>query len=91
MKTLSPTEVRANMTRWLDQAIAGKSIGITHKGRIVKLQPVPVTEDWAAEEYGLTSAELDVVAANVLKSGEELLASGKTVSWDKFKKRRERC
>src|SRR2546422_10553316 len=58
MKTLSPTQARANMTRLLDQAIAGHSIGITHKGRIVKLQPVPVTEDWAAEEYGLTSEQL---------------------------------
>ena len=73
MKTLSPTEARANMTRLLDQAIAGQSIGITHKGRIIKLQPVPVTEDWAAAEYGLTSEELDRAAENLLKTGEKLL------------------
>lgn len=89
MKTLSPTQARANMSRWLDQAIAGQSIGITHKGRIVKLQPVPVTEDWAAEEYGLTGEELDRSADRLLTSGEELLRSGKTASWDEFKKRRK--
>ena len=74
------------MTRLLDQAIAGQSIGITHKGRIVKLQPVPVTEDWAAEDYGLTSEQLDRAASNLLRTGEDLLKSGKTVSWDGFKK-----
>jgi len=77
------------MTRWLDQAIAGQAIGITHKGRIIKLQPVPVTEDWAAEEYGLASGELDQAAANLIKTGEELLESGKTVTWNEFKKPRK--
>lgn len=89
MKTLSPTQARANMTRWLDQAIAGHSIGITHKGRIVKLQPVPVTEDWAAEEYGLAGEELDRAAEHLLEAGEQVLKSGETVSWEKFKKRRK--
>jgi hypothetical protein len=77
------------MTRLLDQAIAGESIGITHKGRIIKLQPVPVTEDWAAAEYGLSGDELDQAAANLLKTGEELLDSGKAVAWEQFKKRRK--
>ena len=86
MKTLSPTQARANLSRLLDQAISGQSIGITHKGRIVKLQPVPVTEDWAAEEYGLTSEQLDRAASNLLQAGEDLLQSGKTVSWNGFKK-----
>jgi antitoxin (DNA-binding transcriptional repressor) of toxin-antitoxin stability system len=89
MKTLSPTEARANMTRWLDEAIEGKPIGITHKGRIIKLQPVPVTEDWAAQEYDLTSGELDDIAANLVKTGAELLATRKVISWDKLKKRRK--
>ncbi len=74
------------MTRLLDQAIAGQSIGITHKGRIVKLQPVPVTEDWAAEEYGLTGEQLDRAASNLLETGKDLLKSGRAVPWDGFKK-----
>jgi hypothetical protein len=89
MKTLSPTEARANLSRWLDLAVAGQAVGITHKGRIIKLQPVPVIEDWAADEYGLTGDELDRAAANLLKSGDELLAAGKAVSWDELKKRKK--
>jgi antitoxin (DNA-binding transcriptional repressor) of toxin-antitoxin stability system len=90
MKTLSPTQARANMTRWLDDAIAGQSIGITHKGRIIKLQPVPVTEDWAAAEYGLTGEELDRAAKNLLVTGSKLLESGGTSSWEKLKGGRKR-
>jgi len=78
------------MTRLLDQAIAGHSIGITHKGRIIKLQPVPVTEDWGAAEYGLTGEELDRAAENLLKTGEKLLRTGKTVSWNNFKNNQTR-
>jgi antitoxin (DNA-binding transcriptional repressor) of toxin-antitoxin stability system len=89
MKTLSVTEARANVTRWLDEAIAGRAIGITYKGRIIKLQPVPVIEDWAAEEYGLTGLELDRVASNLLSSGEELLRSEKTVSRNAIHKARK--
>ena len=89
MKTLSPTDARANMTRLLDRAIAGESIGITHKGRVIKLQPVPITEDWAAQEYGLTGAELDRAADRLLKAGEEVLEAGRAVSWEKFKRRRK--
>jgi antitoxin (DNA-binding transcriptional repressor) of toxin-antitoxin stability system len=89
MKTLSATEARANITRWLDEAIEGQSIGITHKGHIIKLQPVPITEDWAAAEYGLTSEELDRAAENLLKAGKKLLESGKTVPWGEFKRRQK--
>jgi antitoxin (DNA-binding transcriptional repressor) of toxin-antitoxin stability system len=89
MKTLSVTQARSNMTRLLDQAIAGESIGITHNGRIIKLQPVPVTEDWAAAEYGLSGDEVDQAAANLLRTGEKLLASGEAIAWDQFKKQRK--
>jgi antitoxin (DNA-binding transcriptional repressor) of toxin-antitoxin stability system len=89
MKTLSPTEARANMTRWLDQAISGHSIGITHKGRIIKLQPVPVTEDWAVDEYGLTAAEIHRASESLLRKGKDLLESGQTIAWEQFKKRRK--
>ena len=85
MKTLSATEARANITQWLDRALDGQSIGITHKGRIIKLQPVPVIEDWAAAEYGLTSAELDRAAENLVKAGKKLLEARKAVICGEFK------
>ena len=73
MKTLSPTAARQNLTKWLDQAIEGKAVGITHKGHVIKLQPVPVIEDWAAEEYDLGSDELDRISAKLLRTGEEAI------------------
>jgi antitoxin (DNA-binding transcriptional repressor) of toxin-antitoxin stability system len=88
MKTLSATQARANMTRWLDEALAGRSVGITHKGRIVKLQPVPVTEDWAAAEYGLGGDELDRAAKGLMQTGESMLASGEAVEWTQFRRSR---
>jgi antitoxin (DNA-binding transcriptional repressor) of toxin-antitoxin stability system len=88
MKTLSATQARANMTRWLDEALAGRSVGITHKGRIVKLQPVPVTEDWAAAEYGLGGGELDGAAKALMQAGEDILASGQAIEWKQFKRSR---
>ena len=56
----------------------------------MKLQPVAITEDWAAEEYGMTGEELDRAAESLLKSGEELLASGQAVPWSKFRERRKK-
>ena len=76
MKTLSPTAARQNLTKWLDQAIQGKAVGITHKGHVIKLQPVPVIEDWAAEEYDLDGDELDRISAKLLRSGEEAIRKG---------------
>jgi len=76
MKTLSPTAARQNLTKWLDQAIEGKAVAITHKGHVIKLQPVSVVEDWAAEEYGLTGEELDRIGANILRAGEEAIRKG---------------
>jgi antitoxin (DNA-binding transcriptional repressor) of toxin-antitoxin stability system len=89
MKTLSPTQARANLTRWLDQAIEGQSIGITHKGKVIKLQPVEIVEDWAATKCGLSNSKLDEAAQRVHAEGEKLLKSGKSVSWQDFKRRKK--
>src|SRR5436190_9487311 len=76
MKMLSRTAARQNLTKWLDQAIEGKAVAITHKGHVIKLQPVRVVEDWAAEEYGFTGQELDRISVNLLRSGEEAIRKG---------------
>lgn len=88
MKTLSATQARSNMTRWLDEALAGRSVGITHKGRIIKLQPVPVTEDWAAAEYSLRGDDLDRAAKALMDTGEDMITSGEAVEWKQFKRSR---
>ena len=59
MKTLSVTNARQNLTRWLKQAVEGQDIGILCGDKIVALRPVNVySEDYAMLEYGVTSPEL---------------------------------
>ncbi len=68
MKTLSATEARSNLTHWLKQAAKGEDIGIVCNGQIVALRPVQVfSEDYAAQEYGLTAAELNAFADSMDK------------------------
>jgi antitoxin (DNA-binding transcriptional repressor) of toxin-antitoxin stability system len=59
MKTLSVTDARQNLTRWLRAAMAGEDVGILCGNQIVALRPVQVvSEDYALQEYGLTKKEL---------------------------------
>ncbi|HEX9636055.1 MAG TPA: hypothetical protein VGB99_00865 [Acidobacteriota bacterium] len=59
MKTLSVTDARQNLTRWLRAAIEGEDVGILCGDQIVALRPVQVySEDYALQEYGLTKKDL---------------------------------
>jgi antitoxin (DNA-binding transcriptional repressor) of toxin-antitoxin stability system len=59
MKTLSVTDARQNLTRWLRAAMDGEDVGILCGNQIVALRPVQVvSEDYALQEYGLTKKEL---------------------------------
>jgi antitoxin (DNA-binding transcriptional repressor) of toxin-antitoxin stability system len=63
MKTLSVTDARQNLTRWLQLAMDGEDVGILCGNRIVALRPVQVySEDYALQEYGLTKKELSRAA-----------------------------
>ena len=60
MKTLSVTDARQNLTRWLQAAMKGEDVGILCGNRVVALRPVQVySEDYALQEYGLTKKELN--------------------------------
>ena len=59
MKTLSVTDARQNLTRWLQAAIRGEDVGVLCGNQIVALRPVQVySEDYALQEYGLTPKQL---------------------------------
>jgi antitoxin (DNA-binding transcriptional repressor) of toxin-antitoxin stability system len=59
MKTLSVTDARQNLTRWLQAAMAGEDVGILCGNQVVALRPVQVySEDYALQEYGLTKKGL---------------------------------
>ena len=60
MRTLSPTQARANLSSLLKRAANGEDIGILHGGQVIALRPVTVhSDDYALREYGVTEKELD--------------------------------
>lgn len=75
VKTLSVTDARQNLTRWLQAAMKGEDVGILCGNQVVALRPVQVySEDYALQEYGLTKKELNRAAKRM---DEELTADKK--------------
>ena len=63
MKTLTITDAKKNLGRWLSAAVRGENIGIISGANIIALRKVEVeTVDeyaYAMREYGVTREELD--------------------------------
>ena len=62
MKTLTITEAKKNLSRWLTEAASGKDVAIISGDSIIALRKVevePVDYTYAMREYGATPAELD--------------------------------
>ena len=63
MKTLTITEARKNLGRWLSAAVRGENIGIISGADIIALRKVEVEAveeySYAIREYGVTRKELD--------------------------------
>jgi hypothetical protein len=75
MKTLTVTAARQNLGTWLKKTLRGEDIGVMIDGAIVAFRPVKVySDDYATQEYGATSEELDEFARKV---GRELDADRK--------------
>jgi len=70
MKTLTITEAKKNLGKWLDAATKGQEVGIIFGATVVALQPVEIRRappldvrelncEYAWREYGVTPAVLD--------------------------------
>ena len=60
MKTLSVTEGRQNLGRWLKRALNGQDVGFLVDGRVVALRPVEVdSTDYVLHEYGVTEQQAE--------------------------------
>ena len=60
MTTLTITEAKKNLGKWLNAAVKGEDIGILAGAKVVALRPVEVeATDYAWREYGVTPSELD--------------------------------
>ena len=60
MTTLTITDAKKNLTRWLQAAARGEEIAIVSGADVIALRKVEVeATDYAWREYGVTPAELE--------------------------------
>jgi antitoxin (DNA-binding transcriptional repressor) of toxin-antitoxin stability system len=59
MKTLTITDAKKNLGRWLEAAVRGEDIGIVCGADIVALRKVDIeSTDYAQREYGTTAEQV---------------------------------
>jgi antitoxin (DNA-binding transcriptional repressor) of toxin-antitoxin stability system len=81
MKTLTITDARKNLSRWLDAAARGQDIGIIRGAEIIALRRVEVeSTDYAQREYAATPEQIAAFADSTDKRYRRLKRSGKLVT-----------
>jgi len=81
MKTLTITDAKKNLSRWLDAAARGQDIGIIRGAEIIALRRVEVeVTDYAQREYGATPEQIAAFADACEKRYRRLSRSGKLVT-----------
>ena len=81
MKTLTITDARKNLSRWLDAAARGEDIGIIRGADIIALRKVSVeSSDYAWREYGVTPEQVARFEQATQKRYQHLKRSGKLVT-----------
>ncbi len=77
MQTLTITDAKKNLGKWLKAASNGQDIGIVSGADIIALRKVSVeSSDYAQREYGVTEEQLDRFADSMDAHIERLRASG---------------
>ena len=90
MKTLTITEAKKNLTRWLQEAAGGKDVAIISGDSIIALRKVevePVDCTYAMQEYGATPAELDRFEKAVDERFRQEKEAGTLMTVDELEKR----
>jgi len=81
MKTLTITDAKKNLSRWLDAAASGQDIGIIRGAEIIALRRVEVeSTDYAQREYAATPEQIAAFADATDKRYRRLKRSGKLVT-----------
>ena len=81
MKTLTITDAKKNLSRWLDAAARGQDIGIIRGAEIIALRRVEVeSTDYAQREYSATPEQIAAFADATDKRYRRLKRSGKLVT-----------
>jgi antitoxin (DNA-binding transcriptional repressor) of toxin-antitoxin stability system len=81
MKTLTITDAKKNLGRWLAAAAHGEDIGIVCGADIIALRKVEVTStDYAQREYGATREQVDALEKATEKRYRQLRSGKKLVT-----------
>ncbi|MBI3245233.1 MAG: hypothetical protein HYZ50_01860 [Deltaproteobacteria bacterium] len=81
MKTLTITDAKKNLGRWLDAAARGQDIGIICGADIIALRKVEVeSTDYAQREYGATQEQIAALEETTEKRYRRLKRSGELVT-----------
>lgn len=81
MKTLTITEAKRNLSRWLAAAARGQDVGIICGADIIALRKVEVeSTDYAQREYGATPDQVARLDEATDKRYRQLKRSGKLVT-----------
>ncbi len=78
MKTLTITDAKKNLGKWLSAAARGEDIGIISGADVIALRKVEVAStDYAWREYGVTSEELERYEKAMHEEYKRLKKAGK--------------
>jgi len=81
MKTLTVTEAKKNLSRWLIAASRGEDVGIVCGADIIALRKVEVeSTDYAQREYGVTPEQIESLDKATDRRYRSLKRSGKLVT-----------
>jgi antitoxin (DNA-binding transcriptional repressor) of toxin-antitoxin stability system len=81
MKTLTITDAKKNLSRWLDAAAQGEDIGIIRGSDIIALRKVAVeSTDYAQREYGAAQEQIAALEESNETRYRRLKRSGKLVT-----------
>ena len=78
MTTLTVTDAKKNLGKWLKAAARGEDIGIVSGADVIALRKVEVeSSDYAWREYGVTAQEVEAYEERVDARYERLKQAGK--------------
>jgi antitoxin (DNA-binding transcriptional repressor) of toxin-antitoxin stability system len=81
MKTLTITDAKKNLGRWLEAAARGEDIGIVAGANIIALRKVEVeSTDYAQREYGATPDQVSALEKATDRRYRRLKKAGKLVT-----------
>jgi len=94
MTTLTITDAKKNLGKWLKIAASGGEVAIISGAEIIALRKVPVqAADYAWTEYGVTGEEVAAYERKAAADHHRLKAAGKLqlLTASDLKKKRERA